>query len=525
MDRRTGPLIPGDRFLKYEIRRLIGRGGHAYVYEAHDDFLNLPVAVKVIPSSADTGKDLAGRARAEARVLVRLAHDNVVKVMDAGATDDGLVYLIMELLRGRDLRKTLQQYRRLTVAEALGAAQQIAAGVTAAHHLGAIHRDLKPENVFIEPGNKFKVLDFGVAKVMGYGAPTTQRDMLHGTMLYMSPEQLHGAAATAQSDIFALGTMLYEALHAHPVLLFGQPKGLEELGKIIIGAVPQLLSDRDPTIPSYVSRLVQRAIAKKPEQRFGDMDELRQAAAEALQRYVAEGNSAELRDLTSDPPAPQSDTEPVRAPLLSGTATAPIQPMQPVQAMQPMQPVQLHTEPLRADQLPVAETRTRPLVLGAQETPPPITSTGPVRARFSAGRHKKLFLIAGSLAFGLGLGTAYETLKPGEVAEPTAPPRAARAPAVAPPPVEPPAPAAEPPAAAAEPPAAAVEPPAAAVEPTTPVTTPAESVVEPPLRPIAKPEPAPEPATSVKPNRPSPTAKPRENKLDVSKLPSSGLDD
>jgi serine/threonine-protein kinase len=511
MDRRTGPLNAGERFLKYEIRRLIGRGGHAYVYEAHDDFLNLPVAVKVIPSSADTGRDLAARARSEARVLVRLAHDNVVKVMDAGATDDGVVYLIMELLRGRDLRKTLHHYKRLTVVEVLHAARQIADGVAAAHRLGAIHRDLKPENVFIEPGNKLKVLDFGVAKVMGYGAPTTQRDLLHGTMLYMTPEQLRGAGVTVQSDIFALGTMLYEALHAHPILLFGNPRGLEELGTLIIGAVPPPLNEIDPNIPSYVARLVQRAIAKKPEQRFTDMEELSQAASDTLQRYISEaraaGHDPVLRDLSaSAPPAPavapashRGDTEAMSSPVFSGTG--PTSPFTQVTA-----PLGILTNAglAETDPQPVAETRTRP-VPAAQETPPPITSTGPVQHRQGLRRHLKALWIGGSLAFGLAVGTTYEVLTAPDATPASPPPPVAAAPK--PPPAPKPAPTPE------RAPAAAPQPPAAA-----PAPTPAPSATPPPPPAVtASARPAARPKPSAKKGSPPP--------LDDSKLPSSGLDD
>src|SRR6185436_8340272 len=274
MDSKRGPFQPGDRFQKWEIRGLIGRGGHAYVYEAHDPFLSLDVAIKIIPSSKDTGRDLVARARSEARVLIRINHPNVVKIMDAGATDEGMVYLVMEKLNGRDLRKVLRQHGRITAIEALRVAVQAAEAVAAAHAAGAIHRDLKPENVFICREQLIKVLDFGIAKVMGYGAPTTQKDLLHGTVLYMPPEQLKGLGVTARSDIFSLGTLLYEALHHHPALLGSEVPTVQELGWIQIERLPPLLSKLDPTIPAHVARFVQRAIMKSPEQRYSSMAEM-----------------------------------------------------------------------------------------------------------------------------------------------------------------------------------------------------------------------------------------------------------
>lgn len=334
MDSKFGPLQPGDRFLKWEIRGLMGKGGHAYVYEAHDPFLSLDVAIKIIPSSRDTGRDLVARARSEARVLVRISHPNVVKIMDAGATDDGIVYLVMEKLTGRDLRKALRQHGRLTPAETLRIAVQTAEAVAAAHAVGAIHRDLKPENVFLCPDRLVKVLDFGIAKVMGYGAPTTQKDLLHGTVLYMPPEQLKGFGVTARSDIFSLGTLLYEALHHHPALLGKTVPTVQELGWIQIERLPPLLSKIDESIPSYVARFVQRAIMKDPDQRYVSMAEMAEAARAALSRLTAESGTkgiAAERDLSvgsspgaSSPPgshavvSPTGDTE-----LISGAIPPP----------------------------------------------------------------------------------------------------------------------------------------------------------------------------------------------------------
>jgi len=334
VDSKFGPLQPGDRFLKWEIRGLMGKGGHAYVYEAHDPFLSLDVAIKLIPSSRDTGRDLVARARSEARVLVRIGHPNVVKIMDAGATDDGVVYLVMEKLTGRDLRKALRQHGRLTPIEALRIAVQTAEAVAAAHAVGAIHRDLKPENVFLCPDRLVKVLDFGIAKVMGYGAPTTQKDLLHGTVLYMPPEQLKGFGVTARSDIFSLGTLLYEALHHHPALLGKTVPTVQELGWIQIERMPPLLSKIDESIPSYVARFVQRAIMKDPDQRYASMAEMAEAARAALSRLTAESGSKRIggeRDLSvgsarsssspagpSDAASPTGDTE-----LISGSIAPP----------------------------------------------------------------------------------------------------------------------------------------------------------------------------------------------------------
>ena len=179
MTPKMKPFAPGHRFVKYEIRGILGAGGHAHVYDAHDPFLDRHVAVKVIAAPKGSRENLAKRAQSEARVLVRIDHPNVVKVYDAGATDDGLVYLVMEKLEGRTLRDVYQNLGQISVIEALELAKQVCAGVHAAHQMDVIHRDLKPENVFVQSDNRIKVLDFGISKVMGYGAhDTTQRHVL-----------------------------------------------------------------------------------------------------------------------------------------------------------------------------------------------------------------------------------------------------------------------------------------------------------------------------------------------------------
>ena len=212
IDHRNPPFKKGDSVKGYEIQRLIGSGGQGFVYEAIDDFLKLPVAIKAIPNTLDTSRNLRERARSEARLLARIRHPNVVQVTTADVTDDGVVCIVMDLLKGRSLRSMLRELNRVSVDEALLIGEQIAEGVQAAHEQMAIHRDLKPENVYIEPGNSVKVLDFGIAKITGLGAVTTQENLVQGTVQYMSPEHLQARPVTPRSDVFALGCILYELM-------------------------------------------------------------------------------------------------------------------------------------------------------------------------------------------------------------------------------------------------------------------------------------------------------------------------
>jgi serine/threonine protein kinase len=288
-----GPFAPGALFQKFEIRRLIGRGGHAYVYHGYDQFLDRHIALKVIPDPIERGRDLQRRAQLEARVLCKLQHANLVHVYDAGTIDDEIVFLVMELLEGRTLRDVFREFRCLSVAEVLRIGAQIADGVHAAHERNAIHRDLKPENVFVQAGNAIKVLDFGIAKLLGESNQTTQKDLLHGTMLYMSPEHLQGLGVTARSDIYALGTILYEAVAGGPPCLLGvEEPTIRELAWIQIARVPKPLDELVPGVPHFVARGIQRMLAKDPEDRFATMSEVAALLRANLARLEAESHGA-----------------------------------------------------------------------------------------------------------------------------------------------------------------------------------------------------------------------------------------
>ena len=152
----------------------------------------------------------------EARAAAMLSHPNVVAVSDQGS-DQGLVFLVMELVRGRTLRDLLTARGRLTVAEAFAVLEPVLAGLTAAHRAGIVHRDIKPENVLIGVDGVVKVADFGLARaVVGTGQTSQTGGVLIGTVAYLSPEQLERGRADARSDIYAAGIVLYEMLTGHP---------------------------------------------------------------------------------------------------------------------------------------------------------------------------------------------------------------------------------------------------------------------------------------------------------------------
>jgi serine/threonine protein kinase len=319
-----GPLRIGDTYLnKYEIRALIGAGGTAHVYHAHDAFLGRDVALKIVHDENGGGltKEQLYRGQREARILIGLKHPNIVEVFDAGI-DGKFLYMTMELLDGRNLRQVLVEQRRLEIVEALEMFTQIASAMAHAHAKGAIHRDLKPDNVVIRPHNTVKVIDFGIGKMRNEDAFRTQRNLVVGTPAYFTPEQVQGESATDKSDVYALGLMMFEALLGrHMCWLEYQPRSFEVFAYIHAYYKPRRLDEYDPSIPKYIARIVHRALSKVPDQRFS-MGELENEIRSCLGRYredfAQRGDQVARRDL--------SRPQPVYLQLVPAVAACPAMP-------------------------------------------------------------------------------------------------------------------------------------------------------------------------------------------------------
>lgn len=201
---------------RYRLEERLARGGMSTVYAATDLRLHRTVAVKVMAEHLAHDPAFVDRFTREARATAMLSHVNVVSVSDQGA-DQGLVFLVMELVRGRTLRDLLQARGRLTVGEAFAVLEPVLAGLTAAHRAGIAHRDVKPENVLIATDGQVKVADFGLARaVAGTGQTSHTGGVLIGTVAYLSPEQLERGRSDARSDVYAAGVMFYELLTGHP---------------------------------------------------------------------------------------------------------------------------------------------------------------------------------------------------------------------------------------------------------------------------------------------------------------------
>ncbi len=265
-------LQTGARLGVYEIRGPLGSGGMGEVYLAWDARLGREVAVKVLPQSAATNADRLRRFEQEARAAGALNHPNVLAVYDVGE-HESLPYIVSERLEGDTLRTQIRA-GGLTPRKAVEHGVQIARGLAAAHQRGIVHRDLKPENVFVTRDGHVKILDFGLAKLRGDEASgpeeetathETRPGVVVGTVPYLSPEQVRGLPADARSDIFALGSVLYEML-ARRRAFDGETNS--EVQAAILRAEPPELSTIDPQVPATLDRVVRRCLEKRPEDRF-----------------------------------------------------------------------------------------------------------------------------------------------------------------------------------------------------------------------------------------------------------------
>ncbi|WP_245158982.1 Stk1 family PASTA domain-containing Ser/Thr kinase [Blastococcus sp. TF02A-35] len=257
----TDPVVGVVLEGRYRLEERLARGGMSTVYAATDLRLHKTVAVKVMAEHLAHDPTFVDRFTREARAAAMLSHPNVVGVSDQGS-DQGLVFLVMELVRGRTLRDLLSARGRLTVAEAFAVLEPVLSGLTAAHRAGIVHRDIKPENVLIGVDGVVKVADFGLARaVVGTGQTSQTGGVLIGTVAYLSPEQLERGRADARSDIYAAGIVLYEMLTGHPP--FGGDTPLAVAYQHVHHDVPAP-SAEVPGLPWQVDELVARTTRRDP---------------------------------------------------------------------------------------------------------------------------------------------------------------------------------------------------------------------------------------------------------------------
>jgi serine/threonine-protein kinase len=254
---------------------LLGRGGTATVYLAHDLRHDRHVALKVVHPELTVSVE-AERFLREIRVVARLSHPHILPLFDSGEAD-GLLYYVMPYLQGESLRRRLQREGRLELSVALGIAREVALALDYAHRQGVVHRDIKPENILLEDGQAV-VADFGVASAVQAVAveeKLTESGRAVGTPAYMSPEQAGGdGTLDGRSDIYALGCVLYEMLGGEPPFTGVTPQAT--MIQQVVAELPPL-GERRPEVPAPVLHAVERALAKKPGDRYATAAEFNAA--------------------------------------------------------------------------------------------------------------------------------------------------------------------------------------------------------------------------------------------------------
>jgi serine/threonine-protein kinase len=261
---------------RYRLMSCIGSGGMATVYKGVDMLLQRRVAVKVLRERFADDPEFLERFQREARAAANLDHINIVTVHDVGKDGDQH-YIVMEYVDGQDLKTLIRQKGRLSVAEALEIATQIAAGVGHAHKANVIHRDIKPQNVLVTPDGRAKVVDFGIARALSESG-LTDSNTVWGSPIYFAPEQAAGDPPTPASDVYSIGVVMYEMLTGSPPFRADNPTALAMKH---LREEPPPLAVRNPHVPPRLEWIVRKLLSKEPSARYRTAEQV----AHVLEEY------------------------------------------------------------------------------------------------------------------------------------------------------------------------------------------------------------------------------------------------
>jgi len=299
----TGPLAPGQAFgPRYHVIRLLGIGGMGAVYQAWDDELGVAVAIKVVrPEVTDdplVADDLERRFKRELLLAREVTHKNVVRIHDLGDID-GIKYITMPYIQGRDLATILRSSGKLQVPAALQIARQVAAGLQAAHEAGVIHRDLKPANIMVDDDEHACIMDFGIARSAAGGGGTMLGAVV-GTVAYMAPEQARGEAVDHRVDIYAFGLILYDLLGGRRTGARSSSLVTELMARMQHAPAP--IRTIDEQIPEAIERIIGCCLQPAADARYqttaeliADLDTLDADGHPVAGRTLSRGRTSAIR--------------------------------------------------------------------------------------------------------------------------------------------------------------------------------------------------------------------------------------
>ncbi len=262
---------------RYKLIKRLGKGGMALVFEAHDLLLDRQVAIKMLRPEYVSDKDFIKKFRHEAKAVARISHPNVVSIFDI-AKDNNYHYLVMENIKGPNLKDIIKKRGKLSLIESLDIANQICSALIVAHDNNIVHCDIKPHNILITEDKQVKVTDFGIARAIT-STTITSTDTIIGSAHYFSPEQAKGGDIKTHSDLYSVGIVLYEMLTGQVPFTGDSPitvalKHIQEK--------PEKPSLLNPRIPEEIDNIVLKALAKDPEKRFKNAARMKQQLTSAL---------------------------------------------------------------------------------------------------------------------------------------------------------------------------------------------------------------------------------------------------
>lgn len=315
----------------YRIVEKIGEGGMGAVYRAVDQMLDREVALKAIRPELAREPEIVQRFRAEAKTLARIHHGAIANVYSFFYEGEEL-FLAMELVGGRSLARVLASDGPIPWERAVALLATAMDGIQVAHDAGIVHRDLKPENLMVTDAGTIKVMDFGIARVMGTGH-LTRTGLLVGTLRYMSPEQIRGEEVDGRADVYALGAVLYEMLTGRPPF-----EGASDWAilRAQIEETPRPPSEKIPLLPWWIDRAVLKALAKVPAERFQTVEEMRRTLlrqGETIPGRPAPARAESLEELPTMVTPPASARAPAPLPIPPPAVAHPVPPPLPPAAL------------------------------------------------------------------------------------------------------------------------------------------------------------------------------------------------
>ena len=279
---------------RYEIIQLLGEGGMSYVYKANDKQLKRTVAIKTLKPNYVQQEKFVERFKREAQTAANLNHPNIVQIFDWGIGDEP--FFVMEYIEGNTLTSIIAKRRTISLNDVLFIGAQVSSGLQAAHSKGLVHRDIKPGNIMITPEGKVKVTDFGIVSLQNEESDITKTGSILGTASYISPEQAQGKPVSKESDLYSLGTVLYELITGRPPFEGDTP--IATATKHITDK-PEKLSLLRPDIPKGIENAVLKLLHKYPKDRFKNAEDLRAVLLQQKTQLQAMQTQENLVDLTS----------------------------------------------------------------------------------------------------------------------------------------------------------------------------------------------------------------------------------